>query len=216
MRLFYLLPFILIGVLLAVPSAEGGCQKVYSGYSHNQAVYSYPVSNGFHYDNQVVVQPYAIPVVIVPNTFYQVLPELAYARVNQELADAAAEKAARKAVLEILNLLPKPPATTNPTDVSPTIPYSKKDEDKNLSLVQKMVDSKCLKCHGKGEAFDLSDLSKLTRNQKLEMVYRIMTDDTKLKMPKGPGTVTPEELNAAHTFVGTGKNSVVTEVPEKK
>lgn len=165
-------------------------QKVYHTPQYQQAY-----ANAY---NQQIVAPYAIPVAIVPNTFYQVLPELAYARINQEIADTAAEKAAKRAVQEFIQQL-KLPAPGQPEQPKESLKNPKDAEV--FSKVSGMVKEKCVRCHGKGTDLDLTDINKLDRNQRLEMVHRIMTDDPNLKMPKGNGSVSSAELDATHLFV---------------
>lgn len=233
MKRFIFLTFAcLVGILILTPGSQAGSCKsvsnhVVSPFVTQPFVAQNVVSGyntGYGYDN-VVLQPYAIPVVILPQTFYSVLPELGYARINQELVAKAAEDGTRKALQELLLR----GAPTNPDLNIPDVPYKENVKSKNDSTLeskvkntfQDMVTNKCLKCHDKGSELDLSDINALDRSARLEIVYRIMTDDPKLKMPKGGVTVSTAELDSAHAFVlGASKTKVSdkvnTEIPKAK
>ncbi len=201
----------LITLFFSIPSSEAGCHSV-SSYAYTpqyvapQAVVSnaFLVQNQGYYNNQnIVLQPFAIPVAIVPQTFYSVLPDLAHARVNQELVDSAADKAAKKVFVDTVAALrgapqenPRKDGVEDPTKLI-------KEDEKNLSNIntfKTMLVNKCIKCHGKGAEFNFTDYTKLDELTRLKIVFRIMTDDPKLKMPRD-GNVSAKELDAAHAVV---------------
>lgn len=205
----------LVGLLIATPTANAdGCRFARGsnyqsyGYHANFVNYNY----GYH---DTVLVPYAVPVTIVPYTYFAVAPELAYARINQELAD----QAARKAVAELLKGQGAPsdstPAASPPAPPTPPSPSSNPQTgnpsgDQVLSKVKAHVQNSCIKCHGKDNDFSLADVESLSREKRLEVVYRIMTDDPKIKMPKTGTPATAEELNAWHAFVNRAPKAAAT------
>jgi mono/diheme cytochrome c family protein len=164
------------------------------------------------YNSQVY--PFAIPVAIIPSTFYQVAPELAVAAIVQAASDQAAlktkalgtadvEAAVKKALLELFQqtpgaqpkvppIPPIPPAAGQVSAPTPGV--------NALLSAQKVVNAKCTQCHRPGDQFpDLTDLSKVDEKVRDRMVLRAMTDGDKKMPPKGPN-ISGEELEALHAF----------------
>lgn len=191
-------------VLLAVPTASADSCRFVHGYSYRAAPVHYDYAQAYH---DTVLVPYAVPVTIVPYTYFAVAPELAYARINQELAD----QAARKALADYIKNQPAPAAPTAviPPAAAPPVPpaVEKKAPEGLAARVQAHANTSCVKCHGpqSGHAPDLTDVNKLDEETRLKILYRVMTDDPKLKMPKTGEPVTPEQLNDWHAFVGLAK-----------
>lgn len=206
----YLVPAGLLATLLAVPSRAGDCHAVrstgvYAG-SYVGATYAPTYSHE--------VYPYAIPVAIIPSQFYSVAPELAVAAIVQAASDAAAQKAksspneleaaVEKALLKFLQGQ-KPPAIPagNDPPLGPPVekPAPKGGQASAAAAVQKVANARCVQCHRAGDqAPDLTDVSKLDEKTRMRMLSRVMTDDPKVKMPKGKEGVAPDELEAFHAF----------------
>lgn len=196
----------LVATLLLIPTADAGCHAV--TYQYAAPAYVAPV-----YPQYAVVTPYAVPFVVNANQFYQVAPELAQMRVNQEMVQAAADKAAAKAVDNFAAALLRQQAVLAPAapgQGTPASPLATPAQAGSYAeKVQVMVNSKCLSCHnapGKNK-IDLTDVRKLGRDQAREMVLRTMADpaDVDYVMPKPMGgqkgvNIAPEELNSVHAF----------------
>jgi len=212
-----------LSVLIALPgpALADSCRRVgYTAPVYAHQVYTPPVyhapSYGHHAD--VVLKPYAIPFAFNHHAsqFYSVAPELAYLRVNKEIAQEAADKAAEKAVANLIAALAQNRAALGPApnDGHPAIPPAaplvaapKTGNKSAAAKVQQMANESCLNCHGKGAKFDLSDVTKLSREKRLEIFARLGArpdhpnpEVRKLFMPRNGEPVADQFYNAANEF----------------
>lgn len=197
----------LIVTLFAIPNAEAGCQHV----SYQYAVPAYVAPT--YATPFVLSQPYAVPVAVNSN-FFSVAPDLAQLRVNQELVQAAADRAAQKSLEQFIaamkangliapNALGPNPGGAGPFNPGVAVSATKADK------IQAIVNAKCISCHnadGKN-GINLTDVNKLTEIQLHKFEHRVMKDPTDPKMmprPKSGTVATPitnQELNDVNAWV---------------
>lgn len=147
----------LVGLLIAVPSASAdNCHtgRSYAVYQQ-QAVYQAPYAaqqsyvQGYGYTQAV---PYAVPYVVIPDTFYRVDSATAYARIAEAAAEAAAQRVSGQQGQQMLALfqdflkqqaaiqngqrtippavIPDPPQKSElPTVPPPPVPQPPSDKD---------------------------------------------------------------------------------------
>lgn len=196
----------LVGTLLAIPKAEAGCQHV--SYQYATPAYVAPT--------YAVVTPYAVPFAFNAQQYYQVAPELAQLRVNQEIVQAAADAAAKKAVDNFAAALLRQQAVLAQAapGAVPQVPLATPNATTNQAgsyaeKVQVMVNAKCLSCHNapNKNKIDLTDVRKLNEVQVHKMEHRVMKDDKDpLMMPRPrqgekATNIKPDELSDVNAFV---------------
>lgn len=224
--------FAALGAGLAAVPARADCARLgHPAVGYVAPTYHAPAFHAQGYAPYEVIKPYAVPVAIIPSEFYRVAPDLAYARIAEEAAAAAAKKARDDQGDKLIALLsalvaqqqkapapgggdhpPIPPAAAAPEPAKGSAPAA---DASPARAVQAMANARCANCHGAGTKFDMSDVTKLTREQRLETFRRLVADpqstDPKMsrrfmprdeKEPKRPGTpVSGPELNAVWLWV---------------
>lgn len=187
---------VLAALIVAGVASAQSCGKASYGYAQH---YVQPYVQ--QYIAAEIVHPYAVAVAVNANQFYSVAPELANARINQEIAEKAADRAVEKFFLK-LQALQTGPAPAGAQPLTTNAPTSK---------MQTIANNKCVSCHNgpQQNGIDLRDVSLLSREQRKEVWFRVTADPEKDKdlimpKPKGGSKATPltqEEMNVAHAFV---------------
>lgn len=143
-----------------------------------------------YYQQYEIIKPVAVATFIVPNSFYQVAPELADARIKQQIADDAAERAINK-LMESLRQQQQQQGGTGPAPPL-AAPQSKEHPSSLTTKVQTMVNAQCLTCHhgpgSKNLTLDVRDVTKISADMANRMVSRttlLGTDEG--SMPPGKG-----------------------------
>jgi len=198
-------------LVAALPAGADPCRRVVSyGNSYYTPSYVAP-----HYDNNVI----AVPVAIIPSTFYAVAPEVVTAR----LIAIASEDAARKAVAEyaashpvqpvpVPQPQPVPPLASPgsiqapavpPLPAPPPIPAATKATSGTaaLAVAQRMAAENCAICHKPGSTRLQLDFAKLNRSQLAEVHFRLTTGSDKAMPPAGHKAVSEEQLNAVDALL---------------
>jgi mono/diheme cytochrome c family protein len=203
----YFVPAGLAGLLVAVPAPADGCRAV-----QGRGFYPAPVVTAAH--GHGYAHPYAVPVAVIPSTFYSVAPEIALAAVVQAAADQAARKAkgdpaeveaaVERALLRVLQAQgpgPKPPAVPPAKNDDPGLgpPLAAGPAKDAAAAVQKVVNASCLKCHGKADDLDLTDVTRLDEKGTARMLKRVMTTG-KGRMPPNGASVEGDALEAFHAL----------------
>lgn len=189
---------VLIMTLLAVPSAKadsyfgcrtGYCQNSYgTNYSHGC------YQNGYGYE---ILRPYAIPVVILPDTFYRVDSGLVQGRLIQVASEDAANKTAEKFLAMLTQMqqqpqVPHPPAasagaTPNAAKAPANTGTAPNQQHASAAEAAKagIGASNCLVCHGGSDQarMNLSDLGKLSSAQLFDVEHRAASEDPEVQMP---------------------------------
>lgn len=171
-----------LALLVTAGASLAQCRTVSPSYYQPAYQYQYQQT----YANYQIVQPVAIPTFIIPNQFYSIEPDIAAARIQQQIADDAAERALAK----MLNLLrqqqqaapavpgsPGAPGAAIPPAAGPGA-FAPHDHPSSLSTkVQTMATQQCVSCHHgpgskDGGKLDLRDVTKLNEFQAAKMVGR--------------------------------------------
>jgi mono/diheme cytochrome c family protein len=169
--------------ILALPifalSAFGQCRTVRQ-QSFVQQQYATP-----YYSNYQIVQPVAVQTFLIPNTYYSVEPDLAAARIQQQIADDAAERALAK----MLNLLKQQQPQQPGGLAQPQANVPGEHPSSLTTKVQATVNAQCVKCHqpgGSRSETDLRDITKVT-GETASMMFLLcgLEEGNKGFMPKG-------------------------------
>jgi mono/diheme cytochrome c family protein len=160
--------------ILALPivalSAFGQCRTAYAP-QYYQPTYQQS------YANYQIVQPVAVATFLVPNTYYSVQPDLAAARIQQQIADDAAERALGK-MLQLLKQQQPVPGAIPPAAGQGALAAPHDHATSLATKVQAVVAAHCIACHGAGNknGIDLTDVSRLDDRQAMAVHLRTSLD----------------------------------------
>lgn len=182
--------FLTFAALLATAAVSyGQCRSFGRSYASPYVnTYSYTPSYSYEYQ---IVQPVAVATFLVPNTFYSISPDLAAARVQQQIADEAAKKAVKNLLDQLRQQTGQGPAPAAPGGQPPlTAPAAKGANQPLIARVQAVFNAKCVSCHGNGSnhGVNLTDVSKLTDVQAMRIHLLVSLDPKDARfMPKAKG-----------------------------
>lgn len=230
-KLFALASLVVMGGTL---TAGPLCGRVSSSCGVQYQTTYYPTTiyqtQAYNYGYTQTV-PYAIPYLYVPDTMYRVDSATAYARIAEVAAQSATAKSSEQMMAMFQEFLrqqqamfdqarnpnqpPQPPVIppagpppSNPPPVTSKGPNP--NPGKPSDMVKLMAQTSCVSCHNpqNPKRLNLTDVTKLTHEQLLEVQNRIMSSIPEVQMP--PATTklprpTQDHLDAVHLMVNGAK-----------